>query len=123
MSGAVSVQAELVARAFAARSAAHFAHLQTRSYSEHMALEGFYEAILDSVDQFCEVYQGFHGLIKDFPDITPSKEAPLVFLTDFADWLKKNRTACAAGETCLQNIIDEAIAITVRTIYKLRFLK
>ncbi len=122
MSAAVSPQAELVARAFAARSAAHFAHLRARSYAEHMALEGFYEDILDPVDQFCEVFQGFHGLIKDFPDVLPSKDAPLVFLVDFADWLKKNRAACAAGETCLQNIIDEAIAVTVRAIYKLRFL-
>ena len=60
----MSAAAEFVARAFAARTAAHLAHLKSRSYAAHMALEGFYEDIIDVADRFCEVYQGLFDLKK-----------------------------------------------------------
>lgn len=114
---------ELVARLFAARTAAHFAHLKTRSYAQHMALESFYEAIVDIADRFCEVYQGLFGLVESFPEVPVSAQDPLEFLVDLTDWLRENRESSAQGETCLQNIVDEAIAETARAVYKLRFLK
>jgi len=114
---------ELVARAFAVRTAAHIAHLQARSLSQHLALGDFYDAILDPIDSFCEVYQGLFDLIETYPEIPVPTEEPLALLVDFVDWLRKNRDACAQGETALENIVDEAIAVTGRAIYKLRFLK
>jgi hypothetical protein len=114
---------ELVARAFAVRTAAHLAHLQARTLSQHLALGSFYDDILGPVDDFCEVYQGLFDLIKEYPQIPVPTDEPLVFLVDFVDWLRKYRDACAQGETALENIIDETTAITARTIYKLRFLK
>lgn len=115
--------AQLVARLFAARTAAHMAHFKTRSYAAHMALEAFYEAIVEQADRFCEVYQGLFGLIDAFPETPVPTQDPLMFLVDLADWLKANRTNVCAGETALENIVDEAIATTAQTLYKLRFLK
>ncbi len=40
--------AELVARCFAARTAAHFAHLKSKGYACHMALNEFYDSIVDA---------------------------------------------------------------------------
>lgn len=119
----MSAAAEFVARAFAARTAAHLAHLKSRSYAAHMALEGFYEDIIDVADRFCEVYQGLFDLIPEYPEVPVPAQDPLMFLADFTDWVRDNRAACAQGETSLQNILDEAIAVTARAIYKLRFLK
>jgi hypothetical protein len=115
--------AELVARCFAARTAAHLTHLKTRSYAHHVALESFYEEIIEVADRFCEVYQGLHEQIQTYPEVPVSAQDPLSFLVDLVDWLRANRDACAHGETSLQNIVDEATAVTARTIYKLRFLK
>jgi hypothetical protein len=42
----VSTPAEFIARAFAVRTAAHLAHLQSRSYAEHVALGGFYDSLV-----------------------------------------------------------------------------
>lgn len=63
----MSTPAEFIARAFAVRTAAHLAHLQSRSYAEHVALGGFYDPLVDLVDSYAEAYQGLFGLIEDYP--------------------------------------------------------
>lgn len=119
----MSTPAEFIARAFAVRTAAHLAHLQSRSYAEHVALGGFYDSLVDLVDSYAEAYQGLFGLIKDYPATPVPTGAPLSTLVDFADWLRAHRDKLGQGETALENILDEAVALTAQTIYKLRFLK
>lgn len=115
--------AQLIARLLAARTAAHLAHFKTRSYAQHMALESFYEDIVDLADRFSEAYQGLFEQIETYPDVPVPTQDPLMFLVDLADWLKANRTKACAGETALENIVDEAIATTAQALYRLRFLK
>ena len=38
-------------------------HWQTRSFSEHKALDGAYESLEESIDEFVETYQGIFGRI------------------------------------------------------------
>jgi len=45
---------------------AHFYHWSTTSYAIHKALEGYYEAIRDLIDEFVEVAQGKFGITYDF---------------------------------------------------------
>jgi hypothetical protein len=47
--------AELIARCFAARTAAHIAHLQTTSYAQHVALDEFYNAIVGLANMVDEI--------------------------------------------------------------------
>lgn len=114
---------ELIAKGFALRTAAHLAHLQSRSHAEHVALSEFYDGVVALIDQYAETYQGAFGLITDYPSITPPTDPMLASLVDFFDWVKANRSKCALGETTLENILDEVIGLTARTIYKLRYLK
>lgn len=114
---------ELIARCFAARTAAHFAHLTTRSYSEHMALAGFYDGIVPLADAFAEAYMGVEGIFKAFPTIPVSSKPPLEMLTELHDWITKHRTECADGNTELANLIDEILSLIDSTFYKLKFLK
>ena len=55
--------AEFIGQLFLARDVAHSVHLNTRSFSKHMALNTFYDSIIDHADAFAEAYQGRHGLI------------------------------------------------------------
>ena len=119
----MSTPAEFVARAFAVRTAAHLAHLHSRSYAEHVALGDFYDSLVDLVDSYAEAYQGLFGLIEDYPATPAPTDAPLNFLVDFADWLNTHRDKLGTGQTALESILDEAVALTAQTIYKLRFLK
>jgi DNA-binding ferritin-like protein len=115
--------AELVARCFAARTAAHFAHLKTHSYSEHKALESFYEDIVDRADTFAEAYMGVDGIFESFPSVTLSSKPPLGMLTELHDWITKHRTECADGHTELGNLIDEILSLIDSTYYKLKNLR
>ena len=55
--------AQFVGLLFLGRDVAHSVHLNTRSFSKHMALNTFYDEIVGLADSFAEAYQGRHGLI------------------------------------------------------------
>ena len=59
--------ADFVGHLFLARDVTHSVHLNTRSYAKHVALNEFYDAIVDLADKFAEAYQGRHGLVGDDP--------------------------------------------------------
>lgn len=130
--------AELVARCFAARTAAHFAHLTTTSYAQHEALGGFYDAVASGADEFVECYQGVYGKLTSFPDIRPSQGDITAALSDLRTWIASNRDECCGSsgdedgesaepgaEDCteLANLVDNILAVVDRCLYKLRFLK
>lgn len=115
--------AELVARCFAARTAAHVAHLTTRSFSVHAALHVFYEEIAEKADKFAEVYMGSEGLIEKYPAITSLASSPLDLVVELQTWLRENRDECADGRTELANLIDELLSTCGQALYKIRFLK
>ena len=119
-----NIAGEFVMRLFHARTAAHVLHLQSRSYSQHKALETFYEDIVDLADTFAEVWQGEYGLIPAFDAKYISYTDPLELTTGLASWIDLNRKKIGApDDTHLQNIIDEVFALVSQTEYKLRFLK
>jgi hypothetical protein len=49
---------EMVCRLLHSQTQVHIFHLQTKSYSEHKALQGYYEGIDALVDGVIESYQG-----------------------------------------------------------------
>ena len=55
--------AQLMGLLFLGRNVAHSVHLNTRSYSKHVALQTFYDNVIDVADAFAEAYQGRNGLI------------------------------------------------------------
>ena len=119
----MTVVAQLVAKCFAVRTAAHKAHLTTRSYARHVALNDFYDALLDAVDEFAEVYMGLKGRLESFPNAPIPTGQPVDFIRELIRWLETNRNAAAAGHTSLENIVDNITAIAARTLYKLENLR
>lgn len=113
---------EMIVRAFHARTAAHIAHLQTRSYAEHKALNEFYDGIVGIADEFAETYQGMFGLIGEYPTVAMPTGKACDWIEEFRQWLKTSRAACCKGETALENIHDTLVALCASTCYKLRFL-
>jgi hypothetical protein len=114
---------ELVARCFAARTAAHMAHLRTRSYAQHVALQEFYEGIEAATDAFAEAYMGCSGVFDEFPSVPVPRTEPLPFIMALSAWLRENRDKCAEGHTELENLIDELLQVCSVAKYKLRTLK
>lgn len=116
--------ADFVGTLFLARDVAHSVHLNTRSFAKHMALNEFYDAIVDLADKFAEAYQGRHGMIGPITLMSAKKTGNILeFLQDSLDDIEKMRyEVCDKTDTALQNIIDEIVGQYLSTLYKLKFL-
>jgi DNA-binding ferritin-like protein len=101
---------------------AHFMHLQTDSYAEHVALGEYYDEIVELVDNFAEAYQGKYDKIKTYPDDFHLAKTPQKYLKSLCDFVEEIRKELPK-DTPLQNIIDEIAQLIDSTLYKLRFLK
>ena len=116
--------ADFIGYLFLARDVAHSVHLNTRSFSKHMALNTFYDEIVGLADSLAEAYQGRHGLMGPITLQSAKKTANIVeFLQGQLAELEECRyEAFDKSDTALQNIIDEIVGLYLSTLYKLRFL-
>jgi hypothetical protein len=116
--------ADFVGMLFLARDVTHSAHLNTRSYAKHVALNEFYDGIIDLADKFAEAYQGKYGLIGPISLMSAKKTNNVVeFLEGQLEDLEQMRYKVVDKEcTPLQNIIDEIFGLYYSTLYKLKFL-
>ena len=109
---------------FLARDVTHSVHLNTRSYAKHVALNEFYDGIIDLADSFAEAYQGKYGLIGPIELQSAKKTNNVVeFLEDMVETIMATRYEVVEKEcTPLQNIIDEIVGLYLSSLYKLKFL-
>lgn len=116
--------AEFVMRCFHARTAAHVLHLKSTSYAEHVALNEFYDGIIDLIDGFAEMYQGEYLELLPLSNVggyqTPSNAMSLI--TGMTKWVKSNREEICDSSEC-QAAIDDVLTLCHSTAYKLKFLK
>lgn len=115
---------DFVGMLFLARDVTHSVHLNTRSYSKHKALGGFYDNVIDLADDFAEAYQGRHGLIGPISLMSAKKTTNIIdFLQNQLEEIETERySVCDKDDTAIQNIIDEIVGLYLSTLYKLRFL-
>jgi hypothetical protein len=115
---------QFVGHLFLSRDVAHSVHLNTRSFSKHMALQTFYDEIIDLADKFAEAYQGRHGLIGPIAVPAAKKTTNITeFLQAAMTEVEEARyTVCQKTDTPIQNIIDEIVGLYLSTLYKLKFL-
>jgi DNA-binding ferritin-like protein len=120
----MSTAADFVGTLFLARDVAHSVHLNTRSFSKHMALNTFYDEIIEHADKFAEAYQGRHGLIGPISLMSAKKTGNITeFLQDsLADIEKMRYEVCDKSDTSLQQLIDNIVELYLTTLYKLKFL-
>lgn len=113
---------KFVATSLSVRTAAHMAHLTTRSYAQHVALGEFYPALEDLADRFAEVYMGQVGEVPTYPALKPAADSPIPLLEEYLEDVKAEMAEDHDSEA-LKNILAEIEELTSRTLYKLRFLK
>ncbi len=103
----------------------HIFHLQTKSYSEHKALQGYYEGIDALVDGLIESYQGKNDVITKYNSVKnvdyQSNEQVIKYFKALDTMIDKNRKE--VKESFIQNQIDTVQELINSTVYKLRFLK
>jgi len=103
---------------------AKLAHLRVKgigAYAAHVTLGEFYDSFSDLTDELIEVYQGMYG-IQELAIPGTSFMEPIDALKGCREYIQSMRyKACEASH--LQNIVDELVALTDRTLYKLENLK
>lgn len=117
--------AEMISLLLHSRTQTHTLHLQTDSFSEHTALNGYYDGIVDLVDGLVESFQGKYGIIGGYTsyDIEgyKSTEATIKYLQGLCGKVDGLRDCCE--DSYIQNQIDTVCELINSTLYKLRFLK
>jgi len=119
---------KLIATMFLSREVAHREHLRvtgTGSFSIHMALNTFYLEIVERADAIVEAYQGRHTIISNIPILTMEMDEDIddILESHMNDIEDMRYSAVDKKDTAIQNLIDEAIALYLSTLYKLRNLK
>jgi hypothetical protein len=116
---------EMISLLLHSRTQAHTLHLQTKSYPEHMALNGYYDGIGDIIDGLVESYQGKYGIIEKYKsyDLISYKntENTIKYLQELCKKVENLRDCCK--DSYIQNQIDTVCELINSTLYKLRFLK
>jgi hypothetical protein len=100
---------------FQSRDMMHIAHLQTTSFAEHKALNGYYDSILDLTDTFTEAYFGQNKRVEIV--IPESKNTDAV--THMKDMMTMLNAERGNYSSELQNIIDEMLGLVDKTAYLL----
>lgn len=100
----------------------HILHLQTKSYSEHKAMQKYYEQLPDLVDSIIEEWQGAYQKIVEYPDMykAPNLDS-LQEVMAVRDFVVKNR-AVVGDYTSIQNSVDNLMSLLDSTVYRLTFL-
>jgi hypothetical protein len=116
--------AQLMGLLFLGRNVAHSVHLNTRSYSKHVALQTFYDEIIDRADAFAEAYQGRNGLIGPIGIPAAKKTTNIIeFLQGQLAEIEKGRyDICDKSDSALQQLIDNIVELYLSTLYKLKIL-
>ena len=116
---------DMVATLLHSQTQVHIFHLQTKTYSEHKALQKYYEGIDGIVDGIVESYQGKYEIITGYKTIKTvdykSTEQVISYFKELDENIEKNRTS--VKESYIQNQIDTVQELIYSTLYKLRFLK
>lgn len=113
-----------IALLFLSRDAAHKAHLNASTYSEHVALGSFYDELIDLADNFAEAWMGRHlEKIGDMPDLPNPKGEIMQILKRHLAVIEDTRDFVPNEDMALNNIIDEIVALYLFTLYKLTFLE
>lgn len=112
---------------FESREMAHIYHLQVKDKgpAPHLALNDYYEGVIDLIDNLVEVWQGQYEIVENYDTIdtkdTNSKEK-IEYFTELAQFIKTNRTCISMEDSHLHSIIDEIVALIYKTLYKLKYL-
>jgi hypothetical protein len=105
------------------RNQVHIYHLQTESYAAHVALQGYYEGIVDLIDGLVESYQGRYGILRGYKMAGNIKEDnnATIYFEGLCKFVETIRTQLPQ-DSYIQNQIDEVVALIESTKYKLKFL-
>lgn len=106
------------------REKAQVFHWMIKSNEIHLTMEYYYTNIIELLDTLIECYQGKYEILEGYGLMNENKETdPLTYFKDYIEYIELNKKVIKETDTFLHNTIDEIIALTYKTIFKLKYLK
>lgn len=110
-----------IGKLFQSRDLAHLYHLATDKYAKHVALQEFYEGVLEYIDQFVEEYQGIEGIVELS---IPGSKIETNDVSFFKKLLEDTKTIRdEVNQENLLTILDDLMGLISKTLYKLKELE
>ena len=109
---------QFIAESMAVRTAAHLAHLTTRSYAAHQALGRFYEVLVPLIDRYAEAHMGENN-VTTFPSVKPPTGTPEEILRDYLDAVRDELSE-EDDHATKETILAEIEELTLSTLYMLK---
>jgi hypothetical protein len=117
------ITSQFISTLMSARTQAHIYHLQTPSFSAHLALNEFYEEIVNLIDRLVESYQGKYGIVSGYSNVAlqeyESGDAVIFYFTTLVNLVEKSRTMICQ-DSYIQNQIDELVTTIYVLLNKLK---
>ena len=96
-------------------------HLNTNKYSEHIALNDFYDEMIDLVDTLIENYKGIYGNIPTKPNVfKPEASSAAEYLREFRAFVENGKSLFTDSE--LLSDIDSILSAIDECLYKVENL-
>jgi len=114
--GSVNLATDLFYMARNSATIAHKQHLNSKSRSEHEALQEYYDGIITLTDRLMECFIQRFGRMCDSPETID-----FLSVEGFAKWLETYRYDIT-DVPHIQTIIDEMLILCDSVLYKLRYL-
>lgn len=117
---------EYIGTLMQSRNQTHIYHLQTTSYAKHVALQEYYEGIIDLIDGVVEGYQGKYEILKGYSMIGNLKD--LESDDDIVEYFEKLARYCELKreklpqDGFLTNVYDDIDTLLRSTLYKVKTL-
>lgn len=103
---------------------AHKKHLMTGKYSDHKALNEFYDEMPDLVDALIEHYQGENGKVENLKNVIDAEgKDAIAYLEELLEFTKKGKDELFDDKSAILSDIDDIIGQIDSTLYQLRELK
>ena len=98
-------------------------HLKTDKYSEHIALNEFYEEMPDLVDDLIEAWMGINGKVKEYKNnFTEEKIGTIEYLETLKEFVEKGKDDFMEEDE-LESLCDDILSQIDSTLYKIKELK
>jgi hypothetical protein len=115
---------QFISTLWQSRTQAHIWHHQTQgigSFSEHKALENYYESIVPLVDGFVESLQGKYGIVlsySTYPLVDWKEGGSMEYFKNLCIFVEEGRNTLPQ-ESYIQNQIDEIVGLLYEIKYQL----
>jgi hypothetical protein len=103
-------------------SIAHLMHLCERDYSNHIALEAYYNRMPYTVDKLAEMYLEGVESAEFKVCVTPESLDPIEYFTKLKEYLEGYQQEKLQDQSKFNSVVDEMLQLVTQTLYKLKRL-